>query len=315
MSIIGVESVVFSAKDPGEQIRFFQDFGLEGRRNDAGADFLLPEGSRVLVRWDNDPSLPAAFLAGDGPREVVWGLDTQAALDDLETTLRSDHDVSKDGNGTLHTTDPNGIRIGFRLFERKPLAPYSSVENTQTHRPRWNVVRKLYDSAHPKVIQHVVFSVPDIDASLDFYVKKLKFRISDVIRGRGVFLRADGRNEHHNLFLVNRPLGFHHMAFGLDCIDELMIGANHMQRKGWKSEFGVGRHRASSILFCYMASPTGGEIEYAADGDYLDDNWVPNLWEPVYSNQYWMAGAPPPLPPGPIQRPLPQPIPRFDELK
>jgi hypothetical protein len=105
------------------------------------------------------------------------------------------------------------------------------------------------------------------------------------------------------------------MAFGLDCIDELMIGANHMQRKGWTSEFGVGRHRASSIVFCYMSSPTGGEIEYAADGDYLDDNWVPNLWEPVYSNQYWMAGSPPPLPPGPIQRPLPQPIPRFAELK
>jgi hypothetical protein len=94
----------------------------------------------------------------------------------------------------------------------------------------------------------------------------------------------------------------------------VMVGANQMQRKGWTSELGVGRHRASSIVFCYIASPTGGEIEYAADGDYVDDDWVPNLWEPVYSNLYWIAGSPPPVPPGPIQRPLPQPIPPFRDI-
>jgi hypothetical protein len=315
MPVIGVESVVFSAADPGEQIRFFEDFGLEGRRHPGGADFALPEGSRVLVRRADDPSLPPPFLPGDGPREVIWGVDTQTSLDEIEAELRRADDVSKDESGTLRTVDPNGLRIGFRLFQRKPIEPYMSIENTQTNRPRWNVARRLYDRACPKVIQHVVFSVPQIDPALDFYVKRLKFRISDVIRGRGVFLRCEGRNEHHNLFLVARPLGFHHLAFGLDSIDELMMGANHMQRKGWTSEYGVGRHRASSIVFCYLSNPTGGEIEYAADGDYIDDSWVPNLWEPVYSNQYWMAGSPPPVPTGPIQRPLPQPIPRFSELQ
>jgi catechol 2,3-dioxygenase-like lactoylglutathione lyase family enzyme len=315
MPINGIESVAFAAADPSEQIRFFQDFGLEGQRHDAGADFLLPEGSRVLIRRADDPSLPPPFLPGDGPREVIWGVDNLATLDAIDADLRRDCNVSRDADGTIHMTDPNGVKIGFRVFRRRPLEQVTTVENTQTHRPRWNTVRKLYDRACPKVIQHVVFSVPDVDAALDFYVKRLNFRISDVVRGRGVFLRAEGRNEHHNLFLVARPLGFHHMAFGLDCIDELMIGANQMQRQGWKSEFGVGRHRASSIVFFYMSSPTGGEIEYAADGDYLDDDWVPNLWEPIYSNQHWTAGNPPPLPPGPIQRPLPQPIPRFSELK
>lgn len=315
MPINGVQSITFAAADPGDQIRFFEDFGLEGQRTPAGADFVLPEGSRVLVRHAEDPSLPQAFLQGDGPREVIWGVDSAATLDAIAKKLTRDHTVTQDTDGTLHAIDPNGLQIGFRLFPRKILAPVESFENTQTHRPRWNVARKLYDRARPKVIQHVVFNVPDVDAGLDFYVGILNFRITDVVRGRGVFLRPEGRNEHHNLLLAARPLSFQHIAFGLDSLDELMVGVNHMQRKGWSSQYGVGRHRASSLAFCYLSSPSGFEVEYAADGDYIDDAWIPNLWEPVFSNQYWMAGNPPPVPTGPIQRPLPQPIPRFSELE
>jgi len=317
MAINGVETAVFAAQDPSQLIRFFADFGLEGKQSEDRADFTLPEGSHVLVRRSDDPALPSPFLdGGEGPREVIWGVDSQASLDAIEKDLRSDREVSKDADGTLHTVDPVGMRIGFRLFTRKPLDLSTNAENSQTERPRWNTFRKWYDRARPKVIQHVVFSTPQIDAALDFYVKRLSFRVSDVSRQRGVFLRAEGRNEHHNLFLVNRPLGFHHMAFGLDCIDELMVGANHMQRAGWSSKFGLGRHRVSSIAFFYMGCPTGGEIEYAADGDYIDDNWVPHVWEPAFANQYWMAGPEnlPPAAKGDGLAPLPNPLPRFSEI-
>jgi hypothetical protein len=315
MAINGVACVIFSADDPNNTIRFFEDFGLTGQRHSDGADFMLPEGSSVLVRQTNDSMLPPAFLKGDSPREVIWGVDSTASLTAIEQDLRKDFEVSKDSDGTIHLADPNGLRVGFRVFERKPLEPVQTQENSQTHRPRWNTVRKQYERARPKVIQHVVFAVPDIDKAIAFYVNRLGFRVSDVIRGRGVFLRPEGRNEHHSLFLVNQPLGFHHMAFGLDSIDELMVGANHMQRQGWASKYGLGRHRVSSIVFYYMTCPAGGEIEYTADGDYIDDNWEPGLWEPIYSNQYWMAGDPAPVPPGPIVKPLSQPIFPFSDLK
>src|SRR5260370_41677961 len=59
-----------------------------------------------------------------------------------------------------------------------------------------------------------------------------------------------------------------------------MVGANHMERCGWdKSELGLGRHRIDSALFYYLPCPTGGEAEYGADGDYVDDSWVPRFWE------------------------------------
>ena len=316
MPINGVETVVFAAKDPGELIRFFEDFGLAGQRTAAGADFTLPEGSHVNIRYADDKTLPPAFLPDDGPREVIWGVDTQASLDALEADLRRDREVTKDADGTLHLCDPVELRIGFRVFKRNALVESRNSENSLTDRPRWNTPRKIHNRANPKVIQHVVFSTSDIDKALDFYVKRLKFRISDVSKGRGVFLRSEGRNEHHNLFFVNRPLGFHHVAFGVDSIDELMVGANHMQRAGWSSQAGLGRHRVSSILFYYLACPTGGEIEYAADGDYLDDGWVPSLWEPAYANRYWMASdAPPPAPKDKVSVPLNNPIPRFSEMQ
>jgi catechol 2,3-dioxygenase-like lactoylglutathione lyase family enzyme len=316
MPINGVETVIFAAQDPSDLIKFFEDFGLEGSRTDAGADFTLPEGSHVLIRKSDDKSLPPAFLEKKGPREVIWGVDSQESLDKLEAELQSDLEVTKDTDGTLHLMDPIGMRIGFRVFKRKDISPAKNIENSLTDRQRWNASRKIYHRAQPKVIQHVVFSTPDIDKALDFYVKRLKFRISDISRGRGVFLRAEGRNEHHNLFFVNRPAGFHHMAFGLDSIDELMVGANHMQREGWGSQAGLGRHRVSSIVFYYLTCPTGGEIEYAADGDYLDDNWVPSIWEPAYANHYWMASsAPPTAPKEKVSEPLPNPIPRFSEMQ
>jgi catechol 2,3-dioxygenase-like lactoylglutathione lyase family enzyme len=317
MAINGVETVIFAAKDPSQLARFFADFGLEGRQSESGGDFTLPEGSHVLVRRSDDPALPPPFLeGGEGPREVIWGVDNQASLTAIEEELRGDREVTKGADGTLRAVDPSGLRIGFRLFARKPFESTKNAENSQTERPRWNTFRRWYDRARPKVIQHIVFSTKQIDAAVDFYVKRLKFRVSDVSRQRGVFLRAEGRNEHHNLFFVNRPLGFHHMAFGVDSIDELMVGANRMQRSGWSSKFGLGRHRVSSIAFFYIGCPTGGEIEYAADGDYIDDNWVPHVWEPDFANQYWMAGPDnlPPVTKGEGLVPLPNPMPRFSEI-
>jgi catechol 2,3-dioxygenase-like lactoylglutathione lyase family enzyme len=319
MAINGVETVIFGATDTAELIRFFDDFGLvRSAGGDAtAADYVLPEGSKVLIRRSDDPSLPPRFLSSDGPREIIWGTTDQASLDAIEKELKRDREVIRDPDGTLHSQDPNGLRVGFRVFDRKPLPEVEPVENSLTHQPRRNTPRKWYERARPKLIQHVVFATEGIQAALDFYVGRLNFRISDVSRGRGVFLRCDGRHEHHNLFFVNRPLAFNHMALGVDSIDELMAGATYMQRKGWKSNFGLGRHRISSIVFFYLSCPTGGEIEYAADGDYIDDAWQPSLWDPAFGNHHWtVRGAESGSEVAkPDVVPLPNPIPPFAQLR
>ena len=100
----------------------------------------------------------------------------------------------------------------------------------------------MASQGNSKTINHVVFFAYDYVASLEFFINRLGFRYVDHSRGAGVFARADGAHEHHSIFWVSTALpmapdipGFMHIAFGLEDIDELMLGANAMEAKGWKT--------------------------------------------------------------------------------
>jgi len=75
--------------------------------------------------------------------------------------------------------------------------------------------------------------------------------------------------------------------------DEIMAGKLYMERRGWSpSVWGLGRHRISSALFFYLPSPAGGEAEYGADQDQLDDNWVPREWDAKFGFAQWVQNVP-----------------------
>jgi len=88
---------------------------------------------------------------------------------------------------------------------------------------------------------------------------------------------------------------FHHANFGVEDIDEIMVGANHMTRNGWApSHFGLGRHRIDSALFYYLPCPAGGEAEYGADADVVDESWVPREWTvPLFAYSHFVHNLPP----------------------
>ena len=41
-----------------------------------------------------------------------------------------------------------------------------------------------------------------------------------------------------------------------------------------------------------MNSPAGGQTEYSADSDYLDDDWTPRLWDQEFGQHHWLAALP-----------------------
>jgi catechol 2,3-dioxygenase-like lactoylglutathione lyase family enzyme len=308
MSILGVESVVFGVSDLAEHTRFWTDFGLPLESSEPGeATFRIASGSRVILRQHGDARLPAPDpFPGDGVKETVWGVDTADNLERIAASLAREVVVTRADDGTVRCTCPDGQPIALRVWHKRPVVSEASPVNTPGAQPRFNQHRIWRAKAIPKTINHVVFFSPDYVASFEFYERHLGFRYTDHSRGSGIFARAPGTFEHHSIFWVNCDLPiapdhfkFMHIAFGMDDIDEVMLGANLMEAKGWKNESmnssgGISRHRISSAIYYYCDMPgKAGEAEYHADTDYLDDNWVPRAWDFRFGSLLWSNNAPP----------------------
>jgi catechol 2,3-dioxygenase-like lactoylglutathione lyase family enzyme len=301
--IMGLAGITLGVADLDEAKRFISDFGLPLRRSD-GMHLLyeLEECSTVTVKKHDDPSLPAPFgEAAASLREIVWAIDSQEALEALEADLRHDVEVKKDEDGSIHFVDPSGIATRLRLFLRKPVLYCPDQLNAPDAVRRLGRHRRWHKHCRPKVMQHVVFCVDDALAAARFYVHRLGFNLSDALgQGIGYFLRAPGTSEHHSIFFMQKgsvpsatavcPL---HVAFGVEDIDEMMVGANHMDGKGWKKAMGPGRHRIASALFYYLKTPFGVEFEYGTDNDHLDEHWRPMLWEQRFGFLTWLSDPPP----------------------
>jgi catechol 2,3-dioxygenase-like lactoylglutathione lyase family enzyme len=307
MTVLGVESVLFGVTDLAEHARFWTDFGLPVESiSDDEAVFRLMSGSRVILLRHGDARLPSPDpFDGDGIKETVWGVDCNESLERIAASLAAEVPVTRDADGTAHCVCPDGQPIAVRVWDKRPVVSETSPVNTPGSYPRFNQHRIWRTKAIAKTINHVVFFSTDYVASFEFYERHLGFRYTDHSRGSGIFGRAPGTFEHHSIFWVNCDLPiapdqfkFMHIAFGMDDIDEVMLGANIMEAKGWKNTTmntagGISRHRISSAIYYYCEIPGGsGEAEYHADTDYLDDNWVPRSWDFKFGSLLWSNNAP-----------------------
>ncbi len=304
MAIIGIETVHYCVEDVSLCVRFFDDFGLPLEEEGAGrAFFLLPDNSKVTLRSLDDAPVLGSRIVGPGVHETIWGVDTQAALDKLVAGLSTDREVRRDADGTAHFVCDDGLAMGLRVWsDKRSVATATDPVNSPGNIQRLNAHRRWIARARPRNIQHVVFMTPDPEASFAFVRDRLNFRMSDHQRMFGIFARADGTTDHHNIYFLNARapfpgadgnVRFHHTNFGVTDLDEIMIGKNYMERRGWpRSVWGLGRHRIASALFLYLSAPTGGEAEYGADSDAIDDNWIPRTWEPLFGFGNWVHDMP-----------------------
>ena len=293
MAIIGIESILYGVDNVAECTRYFVDFGLPlVEQTEQHAHFRMEEGSKVFIRRINDPAIPKNRLVGSGVCEVIWGVDRQESLDRLVKDLGRDRAMRIDADGTARCLTDDGQAIGLRLYRKNAVHSAPDPVNSPGKANRINTQRKWKVKARPKTIQHVVFQTPDPEKSWAFYRDRLGFKLSDIQKGFGIFGRGDGANDHHNIYFLNANLPFPGMDgnlrfdqvnYGVEDLDEVMVGANYMERQGWpKSAWGLGRHRIASSIFLYLPCPTGGQAEYGADSDVLDDAWVPRVWNPMF---------------------------------
>ena len=301
MAIVGIDTVLYGVEDLDLSTRFFEDFGLQLLSRSAEESvFRLDEGSTVLLRPYGHPSVPTGTYEGYGVKETIWGVDSRESFDRLIRDIGSDREVTVGPDGAARFRTDCDLPVGLRVFNRKKVVYAPDPLNAPGHVGRLNQHRKWKRRARPKTLNHVVFAVEDYWKSFAFFRDRLHFRLSDHQKQVGIYTRCDGANDHHNMFLADCKLpgmpghpAFHHCNFGVEDIDEVMVGSNYMTRQGWKHGFlGTGRHRIASALFCYLLCPAGGEAEYGADSDYLDDNWIPREWEFRFGTATWMHSLP-----------------------
>lgn len=304
MAIIGIERLIYCVDDVVLSARFLEDFGLAvyERATDL-VRFQLPDNSRVYVRAAATRPVSGSEIVGQGVHEIVWGVDTIENFERLVANVATDRKVTRDTEGVAHFVADGGIAMGLRHWPEKRLvfAPTDPVNSPGNIR-RMNAHRRWITRARPKGISHVGILSPDIEACFRFLESRLNFRLSDRQRDFGLYCRADGVLDHHNIALLNAAGGlpgtdgrlrFHHVNYMVTDLDEMMAGKNYLERRGWpKSEMGIGRHRIASALFCYFPCPAGGEAEYGADADALDDNWVPRDFSPLFGLAHWIHDMP-----------------------
>jgi catechol 2,3-dioxygenase-like lactoylglutathione lyase family enzyme len=285
MAIAGIDAITYSTDRWDDARRFFTDWGLNCLADAPGRmDWETLTGAQVRIRLRDDPALAPPIEAGPTLREVTWGVETEADLDELAAHLAGSAHFEdlRASAGVLKARDPHGLGLVFRRSAKRdpgvagsPSNPWGGVKRVDTASP-------VYERATPVDIGHVVlFSDRVVDAEA-FYAR-LGFVASDRYPGRGVFMRCAPEGGHHNLFMLqlpDKPAGINHVAFAVRDIHEVFGGGLFMSRRGWKTQLGPGRHPISSAYFWYFENPCGGLIEYNADEDHLTAAWQAREFEP-----------------------------------
>ncbi|MDT3443402.1 MULTISPECIES: VOC family protein [unclassified Pseudofrankia] len=295
MTILRIERAVYGVDDVATCRRFFEDFGLTAAaRDDPDESAVLATRTNQVVelRRRDDAALPPAVEPGSTLRELVWGVDGQAALDRLVADLRKDRTVAVDARGVAHTHDETGFGLGLAVADVTPVDVPQAVVNRPGALRRWNAPLPPPDGAvQPLRICHVAWNIPKRNRAeaVAFYVDRLGFRITDDVLPMGTFMRAGGDQDQHTLLLCHRPdrAGVNHTAYEVAGFDEVILGGNQMIARGWREARRLGRHTVGSNVFRFVHAPCGGRVEYAADMDRVDASYPARVHETAPPHHLW----------------------------
>jgi len=296
MSIHRIEHVFYGVDNLQVCNKFFENWGLDKVENGtSGSVFRTLENQFISLRKRNDKSLPPTDEKNSTVREIIWGVKDRQELNDIASELSTDREVTLDEEGVVHCQDDSGNCIGFSMSKFTPAKTSKTRLNIHEKVDRLNERGWPNDRIKPLRIGHIVYSIESEGnwEAAKFYMDRLKFRLSDRSKDGGTFLRAEGSQYHHSLFLFHRQgtrRYFNHLAFEVNSFDDIMVGGSHMVKSGAESVSGPGRHSLGSNWFWYFKNPAGGDIEYFADMDRLDDDWEPGFWEKSPPYARWMIG-------------------------
>jgi len=255
-----------------------------------------PEPGAVYLRMDD---FPARFVIVPGESDRLlasgWEVGSQADLASLAGRLEAAGVPAKAGTpdelaarrvaGMISFEDPSGHQLeafwGAGLDNRPAFCPYGI-----------NFVTGDYGMGH------VVIPATDDDASMEFYLGVLGFRLRDTMAmapelfgrpagGPPAMMRFLGVNSrHHSLALapMSSPTGCVHVMVEVASLDDVGRAMDRCARRGGKQSASLGRHANDNMVSFYLQTPAGFDIEYGTDGLLVDDaTWVSRFTTAVSS--------------------------------
>lgn len=272
---------------------YYEDFGLE---RTATGDVA---GTATFATVDGGDQLRLVPKERRRLVQLAIGADDPDDLDRIASNLAGlDVATTSDGDALLAYDIGTEVEVKVEVASRLVQAPvavpaYNLPGNIQRETARAEGILRE-SKVHPRRLGHAVVGSTNLDASMDFFVKGIGFKVSDSIPGIGAFLRCS--TDHHNVLVQAAPIAMlHHTSWQVDDIDEVGRGATAMLEKDPERHvWGLGRHHVGSNFFWYLKDPAGNFSEYFSDMDcILDDQlWTPQEWGGMYSLFHW--GPPPP---------------------
>ena len=280
MNIVGLDTLIFGVTDVPACTQYLIDYGLVPVGvNSEGGCFEAADGTSVILKRRDDPSLPPAMETPSMLRKTVYGVADRQTLEAIALELGKDREVRKLPDGSIEALDDLGFVLGFQVTIRRPFQSVSEVVNTPGSiggRPANVLGVEEERPVKPQTLSHVVYFVPDVPKAESFYVKRLGFRCTDRLLGAGPFLQPGGMLDHHALFLIQTPphmKGIEHFTFHFSGPTDVMLAGTRFVNKGYQAFWGPGRHKFGSNWFWYFNSPFGCHVEFDADMDLHDKTW------------------------------------------
>ncbi len=309
MNILGLDCLVFGVDDVDSCNQYLTDYGLLPKNvSSKGGRFEALDGTAVEIYHADDPELPKPLPTGCMLRKTVYGVADEATLLAIAEELGKDREVKQLADGSIQADDDMGFTLGFQVSVRRKTDVANQIVNSpgaELHRPVNTIGADEDAVVVPSSLSHLVYFVPDLPKAEKFYQDRLGFRVVDRFSNLGPFMRPAGTIDHHTLFMIGTPpemQGVEHFTFHMKNPNDLMMAGKRFAEKGYESFWGPGRHILGSNWFWYFNSPMNVHVEYDADMDLHDDNWVPREVEASADSSQifnltlldkWMPGADP----------------------
>lgn len=301
--VLDIELVRFAAPDLSRMEAFLRDFGMSAA--DGAEDRVLRMRGAGTAPFVHETIEGEAGFKGFALRVgSVAELEALAQAEGVEVETSR----APGGGYSVHLSDPDGFAVEV-IAERARAEPLPrdarSPWNAASQREREGEAKRIPSGpATVERLGHIVLGVTDMQKTWDWYQSRFGLIISDEVRAptgdvAALFIRCDRGSEavdHHTLnfaTIPGMPARFHHAAFEVLDLDDLMAGNAWLKDKGYRHDWGVGRHILGSQIFDYWRDPWGHRVEHWTDGDVFNADTPTNVTDiQTMMGHQWGPAAP-----------------------